>query len=175
MLLAILPFAPPKPTNKTREIRLHPAGFVGQDGILRAGWQPAPGGHSQRLKAGCQPAPQPGTFRHCILRASIRRGTPQAQARRLTNGNSGPGREAGFAWIEIGQQTSHFTGVINVFCNRFLPPFVVSILMVLGVKGWRVAIQTRPNVAGFSLPATVDVGLSSKSQTIAGRLTVGRM
>ena len=28
-------------------MRLHSTGFVGQDGILRAGWQPAPGGHMQ--------------------------------------------------------------------------------------------------------------------------------
>jgi hypothetical protein len=85
MVLAILPSTPPKPTNETREIQLHPAVSVGQDGILRAGWQPAPGGHSQRLKAGYQPAPQPGAFRHCILRASIRRGAPQAQDGRLTS------------------------------------------------------------------------------------------
>src|ERR1019366_5515330 len=37
---------------ETREIRLHPAGLVGQDGILRAGWQPAPGGHWQTSRGG---------------------------------------------------------------------------------------------------------------------------
>ena len=88
MVLAILPSTPPKPTNETREIQLHPAVSVGQDGILRAGWQPAPGGHSQRLKAGyqpaagCQPAPQPGTFRHCILRASMSSATRKAHPAR---------------------------------------------------------------------------------------------
>ncbi len=30
----------------------HLAGFVGQDGILRAGWQPAPGGHWQTPAGG---------------------------------------------------------------------------------------------------------------------------
>ena len=38
---------PSPPFIDTREIRLRPAGFVGQDGILRAGWQPAPSGHLQ--------------------------------------------------------------------------------------------------------------------------------
>src|ERR1039457_148857 len=32
--------------------RLHSAGLVGQDGILRAGWQPALGGHSQTPAGG---------------------------------------------------------------------------------------------------------------------------
>src|ERR1035438_3189632 len=32
--------------------RLHSAGWVGQDGILRAGWQPALGGHSQTPAGG---------------------------------------------------------------------------------------------------------------------------
>src|ERR1039458_3258997 len=35
-----------------RRMRLRPAGLVGQDGILRAGWQPALGGHLQTPAGG---------------------------------------------------------------------------------------------------------------------------
>src|ERR1035441_6721255 len=37
---------------ETRDIRLHSADLVGQDGILRAGWQPALGGHLQTPAGG---------------------------------------------------------------------------------------------------------------------------
>jgi hypothetical protein len=38
--------------SETREMRLHSTDFVGQDGILRAGWQPAPGGRMQTAQGG---------------------------------------------------------------------------------------------------------------------------
>src|ERR1017187_8902384 len=39
-------------TRAARGVRLHSAALVGQDGILRAGWQPAPGGQLQTLAGG---------------------------------------------------------------------------------------------------------------------------
>ena len=41
----------------TSEKRAYPAGVVGQDGILRAGWQPALGGHLQTPEGGLPTRP----------------------------------------------------------------------------------------------------------------------
>src|ERR1035441_9311224 len=65
---------------ETRDIRLHSADLVGQDGILRAGWQPALGGHLQTPAGGVPNCPTSqhlpsryfARFNNCVTGAARR-------------------------------------------------------------------------------------------------------